>query len=350
MPTNPMSQFRKGAGGIPLLLPFFIMALVSCAPLPDIRSAAIGDLRPPQLAGIVATSARTIELTFDEPATIPADRMFLSPFVEATTGTLASQVVRIELAEDMKRGSRYLIEAVAQDERGNSLGFIVPVYGFNPDVPCLLINEFITNGTSTHPDIVELAILGDGNLAGVCLADGSPEDWNARIVLPDVDVVAGQFALVHCKPEGIPEEVDETADPSASGGLDSSTTAWDFWLPDGGGLSGNNGVLSLLRVPGGELLDAVIYSNRTSDSDDRYRGFGSTTMMNRVDEIVSLGGWAIELEQARPEDAVDPSDSTSTRSNCRSSGSEDTDGKADWHVVPTRGSTFGLPNRDDVYE
>jgi hypothetical protein len=107
--------------------------------------------------------------------------------------------------------------------------------------------------------------------------------------------------------------------------------------------------LSLYDRPGGLLLDGVLYSNRTSASDSLYRGFGSANTLVRAEELVRAGGWITTEEAVRPEDAVNPEDSTATRSLCRSSDSADSDAAADWHVVPTRGSTFGKANSDERY-
>ena len=120
-------------------------------------------------------------------------------------------------------------------------------------------------------------------------------------------------------------------------------------LQDGKGLSGNNGVLSLYDRPGGKCLDGVLYSNRTSQSDELYRGFGSEETLNRAEELVLAGGWKPAGARVSPEDAVNPEGSTGTRSICRSSGSADTDSAEDWHIVPTRKATFGAENSDEVY-
>jgi hypothetical protein len=136
---------------------------------------------------------------------------------------------------------------------------------------------------------------------------------------------------------------------TVSKGLDASDHAYDFWIPSGTGLGGNNGVLSVYDRPGGTCLDAVLYSNRTSQSDERYRGFGSREMLDQAEELARDGEWVITDARVMPEDAVNPEGSTGTRSICRSSLSADTDGPEDWHVVPTRKATFGSENSDEVY-
>ncbi|HUX50940.1 MAG TPA: Ig-like domain-containing protein [Spirochaetia bacterium] len=326
-----------------ILVPF------GCAPVADIRTAVVGDVRPPELISVTAAAPTKVRFTFDEPVIVDAKRLFVSPVVGTEVPQEAAPTVDIDLTLPLDRGKRYQFEGFAADRWGNGLGFIVPVYGFNPEVPRMVINEFITEGADKHPDIIELAVLSDGNLAGACLYVGTPQNWEFRLVLPEVTVRSGDFVLIHCKPQGISAEIDELSDPAGSGGYDASPVAWDFWLPEGTGLSATNGVLALASSPDGTLLDAVVYSNRTSESDDRYRGFGSTDMMERVDEIVARGAWIVAGEQARPEDAVDPTASTPTRSICRNSNSTDTDAKQDWHITPTSGATFGTTNSDGVY-
>ena len=66
-------------------------------------------------------------------------------------------------------------------------------------------------------------------------------------------------------------------------------------------------------------------------------------------ELVAHGGWSISGQSVCPEDAVNPDGSTGTRSICRASVPSDTDTASDWHIVPTRGSTFGEENSDQVY-
>ena len=196
-------------------------------------------------------------------------------------------------------------------------------------------------------------------MGGVVLYEGTPGSHDDRLIFPAFEVSTGDFLIIHFKPEGIPQEIDETAAKDLSGGLDASDQAYDFWVREGAGISGNNGVLSLYDRPGGAILDGVLYSDRTSDSDEKYGGFGTLDSWERAQELTADGGWTISGEQVRPEDAVSPEGSTGTRSICRSTDSAnsafpdgasvDTDTAADWHIVPTRGFTFGEENSDEIY-
>ena len=325
-----------------------LLALLSaCGPLEDLRERLEPDLKPPVLLGLRARGL-SLELDFDEPPLCAPEDIRAVPALEPSGIEARANRLCISFA-DQAAGTRYCLALEVADARGNRLELAAELYGYNPAAPRVLINELTTQGSDTHPDLVELFVAGAGDMAGLVLQQGTAGSWDDRLVFPPFAVRAGEYLLVHFKPQGIPEELDEPGDPSLSGGLDASPAAYDFWVPGGAGLSGNNGVLSLYDRPGGVLLDGVLYSNRTSASDSLYRGFGSAATLARAEELVGEGGWSTAEEAVRPEDAVNPEDSTATRSLCRSSDSLDSDTAADWHVTPTRGSTFGMANGDERY-
>jgi hypothetical protein len=324
-----------------------VLVMASCGPLSDSRKQDV-DLLPPQLQSVQALGPGEITISFDEDADLRPEKTRITPAltVSEVTGPSKSVVLR---GEQQAPGRLYTLESEAQDAHGNTASFAAQFYGYNDRVPRLLINEFTPRGSGGHPDVVELRALSAGNMGGVVLFLGSPGSFDARLVFPAFEIGAGSYILVHLKPSGDNAERDETTNPSASGGADASDTAFDFWLREGTGLGGNNGVLSLCDRPGGLCLDAVVYSNRTSQSDEQYRGFGSEQMLLRAEELAGCGAWKPAGPRVTPEDAVNPEGSTGTRSLCRSSGSIDTDRPEDWHIVPTRRATFGKVNSDEVY-
>ena len=321
---------------------------VSCGPVPDPRSAGQVDLHPPVIESVCSTGPGEISIQFDEEASLVADKTRITPAlnVREATGPAKGILLRVD---DQKPGLEYTLEAEARDSSGNAASFLATFYGFNPHVPLLLINELTTQGTADHPDMVEIKVVTDGDVGGVVLYQGTPGSFDDRLVFPSFPVRQGEFLVVHFKPSGDGTEVNETADKGVSGGLDACGTAYDFWAAGGRGIAGNNGVLSLYQRPGGNLMDGFLYSNRTSTSDEKYRGFGSAATLARAEELVRDGGWQTTGQRVSPEDAVNPDGSTSTRSLCRSSASVDTDSAADWHIVPTRKASWGRDNTDEVY-
>jgi hypothetical protein len=331
------------------IFPLLVILTTGCLPISDRREISEADLHPPQLLSFSVPGNTTVEMEFSKPAALIEGTLQIVPGLAVASVDSAENKVIITFAEPQQLGTEYTLAISVEDSRGNSMDILAPFYGFNPNIPGLCINEFTTQGSGNHPDLVELFAFSAGNTAGVTLYEGTKTNWEHKLVLPPMEVEGGTYILLHCKPEGIPEEIDETESTDESGGLDASADAYDFWVPGGSGLSGNNGVIALYTSPEGELIDGVLYSNRTSASDEKYRGFGTRKVMERADELAEAGGWKYAGELIAPEDAIDPEDSTATRSMCRSSSSEDTDSKEDWHIVPTSTYTFGRVNSDEVY-
>ncbi len=323
--------------------------LAACGPLPDPRALIASDLQPPIFKYSDAVAPEEIEIRFHEEVSASLDEYRITPPVDIEKIDSEQNVVRIVLKHPLDPGGEYHVSGTVSDNAGNSLKFITKLYGFNPDVPDLLLSEITVRGSGNHPDCVELVTRTAGNLAGVTVFEGTPGNWDNQIVFPSVEVGKDEYIVVHFKPEGTGEEINEINDINASGGLDASPTGRDFWVEEGDGLSGNNGVITVCRTANGPIIDGVLYSNRTSDSDERYAGFGTKHVLARAVALYEAGEWDAEWASIRPEDAVNPEGSTATRSLCRKLDVPDSNRAEDWYIVPTRGASFGAPNCTDVY-
>ena len=351
-----------------MCVPNVVLIMVSCALLSACGtsnegfSAMVGvDLIPPLYTRMEVEDAQGIELYFSEPVRVSVEQVYsIAPAPALTVEAGMSDSPRIHFESPLEPGRRYEVDIFAFDEQGNSTAVHLPFYGYNEDLPLVQIHEFTTQGSSRHPDMVELLVLEDGNLAGLTLYEGTPQDWDTQLVFPDMYVPGGTYIIVHYKPQGIESEQNEVAMDQASGGR--HPDALDFWIPDGDGLTGNNGAITLTSMPaGGGIVDAVLYSNRTSDSDTRYRGFGSHRVREMANELHLAGAWlpastsaAASTDTAahthiRPEDAIDPEDSTATRSMNRSAQTADTNSAADWYITATSGYSFGEANNAERY-
>ena len=341
-------------GGIPAA-PIFAAALAAvllCACLPQVVSEAFSprDLRPPSVLSWDSPGPGEFVVDFDEEVEGSPSDFSSDPDLGSLGIVSEGKRVRISASGILAAGAALSLEGTVRDFSGNSTSFVLPFWGYNPDLPRVLLNEALTQGSLTHPDLVELAILESGNLAGLTFRVGCAAKQVLIFTFPPCEVSSGEFVVLHLKPQGIPEERDETGDPAVSGGLDAYPYARDFWYRGGdGALPGENGCLTLYRSPTGQILDALLYSARTSASDTKYGGFGTQALLDQARELVSEGAWKIVEAEVRPEDAARSEGTTSTRTICRSSDSGDTDCAADWHIVPTKGSTVGGPNSDAVY-
>lgn len=239
------------------------------------------------------------------------------------------QTVRLTFAKPLVPGKRQRVAGRVADLAGNTLSFSAGVWGHNPRIPGLLVNEFVTKGSATNPDRIELLVTSAGNLAGVTLYDGMPGSFDSETILPSREVAPGDFVVVEYSP-GLRGE-----------------HAIEFW---GGetGLGANNGVISLHEAPEGTLIDALLYSNRTSGSDSLYGGFGTRKVQERAALLEESGAWG--PLPIVPETGIDSTAATATRSICRTPGTVDTDTNGDWHIVPTAQASFGRANMTQRYE
>ena len=276
------------------------------------------DCTSPELVSVQPESGNVVRLVFSEPVKLYGDSM----------GTCQARAegknVYVMLGSSLSPGMKASLEGRVKDLSGNSTGFSVEVWGYNPAVPRILINEFTTKGTAKSPDRTELIVLGEGNVNGLALYAGTPGDYDARFVFGDIAVHEGDFITVWWT-EALPEGA--------------KTGSLDFCAGCEDGLSSNNGTLVLCSSPalGARVLDAVVYSNFTASHD----GFGTKTAQERARWVLEAGSWNGE--------AADSSTSTSTRSVSRNRFSYDSDSCADWFVTVTGGATFGGPNDSDAY-
>jgi hypothetical protein len=336
-----------------------VTALSACTPIETSLRWDDYDVEPPRISSLSMVDERTLVAEFNEPVELLDDSVVMVPDVPLVEAAGEGSRLIVRLGSEIQPGEALTFEAAVADGRRNITWFAGEVIGLNQNPPTILINEFTTQGSGSNPDMVELLVLRPGSLAGLVLLEGVPGNYDAVFHFPAIEVETGDFILVHMRPEGITEEVDELNAIDQSGGLNASDLARDFWLPGGEGLSGNNGVISVGRTIDGPILDGVLYSNRTSDSDEDYRGFGSRTVLERAEALTHAGEWTAMGGHIAPEDAVNPEPSTGTRSVNRrvSRAAEasavlseiDGNSRSDWHIVPTRGASFGAENSEEVY-
>jgi hypothetical protein len=339
---------RAGLWEVPRTGLVAIVTLVGCSGVPELPDMIDGDWQPPVLTHVAARGESEFALVFDEP--VELRDAVMEPTRTIVDSHWRDEELRVEVAEPLHPGELYWIDARVEDESGNISSVLVSVYGMNTDLPPVLINEVVCQGSGNHSDWVELHAVEAGNLGGLTLYEGSPSFWDSRYVFPQMEVSAGDYIIVHFKPQGDPEEIDETDDPAASGGQNHHPEAWDVWVEGGDGIPNTTGALSLTEFPGGPLLDAFLYTSKSYDASHPLRGFGLASQLDILEELVELNAWSISGTDVIPEDLFDPDNSTGTRSINRTPGSEDTDTPQDWHIGPTSSSTAGYENTTEVYE
>jgi hypothetical protein len=261
--------------------------------------------------------------------------------VPATHQEIEGQKLLLYLNQPLEPGIPYEIFLSVKAMSGDAKVFLQSFYAPNNDLPLVRISEILNQGSSNHPDALELLCLSAGNLAGLSVRTSAPGNggslFDPGYVFPNTLVESGDYIILHFKPSGSPEEVDETEKKDASGGTDSHPEAWDFWWQGSPGLSGTDGMVALLDRPDGSPLVGVFYSNK-QDNPGKYSGFGTKKAQESAQYLAEHGLW---FDQGiSPAQAVDNRHSTSTRTL----NSTIVDGQLRWYTAPTRGASLGEEN------
>lgn len=324
---------------IPLLL-VILSACTGCeAEIGTLHNLLTGkDRQPPILLSVEAISSTEIVCRFNEP--VDCDDAFpwsVSHGQEIQYMADGAETI-IQCGQPIPKGDTVTIEGKVRDAAGNTTWFSTSCWGYNGNVPLMLINEFTTKGSETNPDRTELLVLSDGDIAGATLSDGPEDLWNSKVILPSRQVSKGDFIVIWWK--GTPKE-------SVAVG-ENGSRIYSYPADGEPGLPGNNGILVLTASPApqAKILDAVVYTNRTTTT---FNGFGSRELLQKVMRIVESGYWKSSTQTLDADCGIDSTYSTATRSICRTPDGQDTDSKDDWHVVPTRGATFGSENTKEKY-
>lgn len=279
------------------------------------------DCQSPVLVSVSTASSSVVKIEFNEPVKVYGSSF--SPFTARADG----KFIYVTLNSSLPPGQSSEVGGRVKDYSGNTTGFSVEVWGHNAMIPPIVINEFTTKGTDRSPDRTELLVKGNGNINGMVLHCGIPDDSDARIVFGDVSVKENDLIVVWWT-EKLPDDV-----------LNEGLGVKNLCANTTSGPSSNNGTLVLCDTPslGAGIIDAVVYSNFSAS----HEGFGTRGAKERAQWVIDAGFWE--------GDAIDSTTSTATRSMSRVLGSSDTNRCKDWYVTVTGGSTFGLPNVSEAY-
>ena len=273
----------------------------------------------PSLVAVKPVSGSIIRLEFSEPV-----RVYGNSFGSLTARS-DGKFIFVSLDASLKPGMQSYVRGRVKDYSGNTTGFSIHVWGYNPDLPDILINEFTTKGTAKSPDRTELRVMGPGNINGMTLYNGVPDNFDSFVVFGDIDVESGDMIVVWWTEE-LPDHV------AAEGVI-------DICAGTGEGLPSNNGAIVLCGTPslGADVLDAVVYSNFSAS----YDGYGTRSAKEKATWVITAGAWK--------GDPLDSTSSTATRSMSRLQDGRDSDSSADWIITVTGGSTFGTVNSSEAY-
>ena len=311
---------------IAVIAAVLLLVVLSCRTEPalsEIVNVFSGkDCLAPVMLSVRSESGSIIRLEFDEPV-----KVFGKSF-EPASARADGRYVYVSLPGSLPAGEESQVSGRVKDYSGNSVGFSVSAWGLNPRLPEILINEFTTKGTAKSPPRTELRVLENGNLSGMVLYAGIPDDYDGSVMMGDIEVMEDDLIVIwwaEILPEGVVKR-----EPGV----------WNICSESAGKPSSNNGTFVLCESPsaGAAVTDAVVYSNFGQS----HEGFGTKTALERARWVAETGAWT--------GDAVDTGASTATRSVCRYPQTGDSDCSSDWFVTVTSGATFGAANTSEAFQ
>ncbi|MCX7027657.1 MAG: hypothetical protein NT061_09280 [Spirochaetes bacterium] len=248
-----------------------------------------GDIRPPSILAARQRATGCFEIGFDEIVTPVKGSFGFSPETSIATPSVQGTIILVAIAPEVKAGAKCLLSGEAMDGSGNSTRFIFEFVGYNASPARLRLNEVQTgknsSASNTHRDYLEFLAEGAGSLGGIQVRWASSTKA-MEYSFPSCEVRTGDFIVLHCAPEGLAAELDETgADLTLSGGVDSSPGGRDFWASSGG-IPDETGIITLREREESSPVDGFFYA-----AEDKSGEIDSEKISSELESLTSADLW-----------------------------------------------------------
>lgn len=305
------------------------------------------DLTPPSLTRIEVAGEDSITIYSNENIVF-IDNSFISrEEMNINSVSYKEKSITLTFNTNLTPGKQYRSEFRVEDKNGNSLSFIANFYGYNPKIANVIINEFITKGSKTNPNKIELYVKQGGDMAGITIYNGTKNSYDSMFIFPTLIVKTGEYIVIRTLSDNYPTPFIEVDDLSVNHDKKFIDNVRDIRIDDFK-LSSTNGVISIYSDPYGNIIDVIIYSKNHNDESKKNRNFGLSKTLKRVDDISRNKNWVGEFDVLFPDDVIYIGNSTSTRSLNRNN-FMDRDNNSDWITVASREATFGFLNSKNEY-
>lgn len=323
----------------------FILFLTSCIDYNSFVNEHL-DITPPVLKSVNVKDENTLQIECNERVTLSLES-FSSKDSIIKTVVENDNSIEIIFFEELEPGKEYISEFRIEDSNRNSLSFTSKYYGYNSNIPKVILNEFTNKGSKTNPDKLELYVLSSGNTAGMTIYNGTKNSYDGKFIFPSINVNKGEYIVIRSISERYPVGYIEINNINYNNDSKFINGVRDLRIPDLG-ISTTNGVVTIYDNPFGDVMDCVVFTKNNDNPEKRNRNFGLSKTLERVDELGTLGVWNSKSGVIFPSDAINIDDSTSTRSVNRIN-FIDSNSNLDWNIVDTGEYSFGYKNSEIYY-
>ncbi|NLX44343.1 MAG: hypothetical protein GXY71_00320 [Treponema sp.] len=302
------------------------LSLWACSPKASELLLPLGDIRPPSVVDAGQTDAHSFTILFDEDVLPVLGSFSFHPAEISATPSAEGPLLKVGLNPEAEPGRECSLLGEVKDAAGNSTRFLFGFVGFNPIPAKLRLNEVQpcknTAASNFHRDYIELLVEEAGNLGGIQL------QWSSTVKVvsysfPPCFVRVGELIVLHCLPEGVPEEKDECGDDRGlSGGVDAHPGGRDFWA-SGGGIPDATGVIVLRSRASDPVEDGVFFAEK-----GKLGEVDSSKISMLLGEMASRGIWDCS-EPPLWEEALLWKSSSSRPLHCLRKESK---GKGSWYI------------------
>lgn len=258
---------------------------------PALENVVLGDIRPPVVKDAKLSSDGEFRIVFDEPVSVRGDAFSVSPGSIVAWAESEGEVVAVRFETPPSPGENVALGGSVQDLVGNSTRIQAQFKGYNDRPAGLVLSELQTAKNTSkrapHRDYIEFYVAAAGNLGGMSVQWANTVK-RMRYDFPPCEVKAGEVVVVHCAPESIAAEVDETgADLTRSGGIDASDAGRDFWA-GAGGLPDASGAVAVYARDGEAPIDGLFYAES-----EKSGGMDSSKLSELAQELADAGLWQL---------------------------------------------------------
>ena len=288
-----------------------------------------------------AVSEEEVEFEFSRSVTVKS--LTLNPGLSIASVENGS-TVRIRLEESAAPGTLISADLLVEDENRNTINVLAAFRSRNNRIPDLVINELCTEYANVtagrKAEFIEFKMKSDGNLGAmrVFIIGNSNAARETIYEFSPVEVKKDEYVVLHLRTYD-PASKNEYGDLAESGGLNSSPTARDFWIPGTTKLLHKTAVVYVVDQDDRIINAVMICENPAAPWPKDY-------FFEAANSLFEQGAWqAADGITSRPADAVNSSGTTNTRTICRDETLAGNSGSnADWYITATSSATPGGEN------